>query len=241
MSDIFVSLEVLCYPGMGNPRASRHQVFLHFNAILEPCITQVNPIFSFLSLDGRRPPHPNPPIKNVGGLRLMSEWGRGSKISSPLMGEDKGEGEEYNGKKTQQFMEGEAPMKIHKIFGLILVGGGLLLGMNGTSISETVKDDHAVATFAGGCFWCMEGPFDELDGVISTTSGYTGGHTVNPTYEDVSAGGTGHAEAVQVTYDPQKISYRELLAVYWPNTDPRRRRTVLRSRRPVSSRDFLSQ
>ena len=128
----------------------------------------------------------------------------------------------YNEKKIQQFkfMEEETPMKVYQILVLLLVGGGLLLGMNGTSISETVKDDHAVATFAGGCFWCMEGPFDELDGVISTTSGYTGGHTVNPTYEDVSAGGTGHAEAVQVTYDPQKISYRELLAVYWPNTDP---------------------
>ena len=92
--------------------------------------------------------------------------------------------------------------------------------MNSPSISETAKGGQAIATFAGGCFWCMEGPFDELDGVLSTTSGYTGGQTVNPTYEEVSAGGTGHAEAVQVMYDPQKISYQELLAVYWPNTDP---------------------
>lgn len=111
-------------------------------------------------------------------------------------------------------------MKIYKIIFLVALGGGLLVGMNSPSISETAKGDYAVATFAGGCFWCMEGPFDKLDGVISTTSGYTGGHTADPTYEEVSAGGTGHTEAVQITYDPQKISYRELLAVYWPNTDP---------------------
>ena len=111
-------------------------------------------------------------------------------------------------------------MKVCKLFLLLVLGGGLLVGMNSPSISETAKGGQAIATFAGGCFWCMEGPFDELDGVISTTSGYTGGQTVNPTYEEVSAGGTGHAEAVQVVYDPQKISYQELLAVYWPNTDP---------------------
>ena len=111
-------------------------------------------------------------------------------------------------------------MKIYKLFLLLVLGGGLLVGMNSPSISETAKGGQVIATFAGGCFWCMEGPFDELDGVLSTTSGYTGGQTVNPTYEEVSAGGTGHAEAVQVMYDPQKISYQELLAVYWPNTDP---------------------
>jgi len=77
-----------------------------------------------------------------------------------------------------------------------------------------------VATFAGGCFWCMEKPFDELEGVISTTSGYTGGHTVDPTYEEVSSGRTGHAEAVQVTFDPDKISYAQLLEVFWRNIDP---------------------
>lgn len=78
----------------------------------------------------------------------------------------------------------------------------------------------ATATFAGGCFWCMEGPFDELDGVISTTSGYTGGTKVNPTYSEVSAGGTGHVEAVQVVYDPTKVSYETLLQVFWQNVDP---------------------
>ncbi|QWV97688.1 peptide-methionine (S)-S-oxide reductase MsrA [Geomonas nitrogeniifigens] len=76
------------------------------------------------------------------------------------------------------------------------------------------------ATFAGGCFWCMEHPFDELPGVVSVTSGYTGGQVKNPTYEQVSAGGTGHAESVQVVYDPAKISYEKLLNRYWHNIDP---------------------
>jgi peptide-methionine (S)-S-oxide reductase len=76
------------------------------------------------------------------------------------------------------------------------------------------------ATFAGGCFWCMEPPFDALDGVVSTTSGYTGGTLERPTYEQVSAGGTGHAEAVRVVYDPAKVSYARLLDVFWHNVDP---------------------
>jgi len=78
----------------------------------------------------------------------------------------------------------------------------------------------ARATFAGGCFWCMEPPFDELDGVISTTSGYIAGKTKNPTYEQVSTGTTGHTEALQVVYDPKKISYEKLLEVFWRNIDP---------------------
>ena len=78
----------------------------------------------------------------------------------------------------------------------------------------------AKAIFAGGCFWCMEPPFDKLAGVISTTSGYTGGQKKNPTYEEVSAGVTGHTEAVQVVYDPSKVSYRQLLEVFWKNIDP---------------------
>jgi peptide-methionine (S)-S-oxide reductase len=80
--------------------------------------------------------------------------------------------------------------------------------------------DRAIATFAGGCFWCMEPPFDKLDGVISTISGYIGGHQPNPTYEQVSAGRTGHAEAVQVAYDPAAVSYERLLEVFWHNVDP---------------------
>jgi peptide-methionine (S)-S-oxide reductase len=76
------------------------------------------------------------------------------------------------------------------------------------------------ATFAGGCFWCMEHPFDQLPGVVSVTSGYTGGHKKNPTYEEVSAGGTGHAESVQIVYDPAKVTYEKLLNTFWHNIDP---------------------
>lgn len=76
------------------------------------------------------------------------------------------------------------------------------------------------AIFAGGCFWCMEAPFDKLPGVVSVTAGYTGGEKKNPTYKEVSAGGTGHAEAVLIVYDPAKISYRSLLGVFWRNIDP---------------------
>jgi peptide-methionine (S)-S-oxide reductase len=86
--------------------------------------------------------------------------------------------------------------------------------------SQASDARYEKATFAGGCFWCMEPPFDELPGVISTTSGYTGGRTKNPTYEQVSSGGTGHAEAVEVVYDPSKITYARLLDVFWKNIDP---------------------
>jgi peptide-methionine (S)-S-oxide reductase len=78
----------------------------------------------------------------------------------------------------------------------------------------------ATATFAGGCFWCVEADFDKLDGVISTTSGYTGGTVANPTYQQVSGKGTGHAEAVEIVYDPSKISYKRLLEYYWHTIDP---------------------
>ena len=78
----------------------------------------------------------------------------------------------------------------------------------------------AKATFAGGCFWCMEGPFDQVPGVVSTTSGYTGGSVKRPSYEQVSTGTTGHAEAVQVLYDPAKVGYAQLLDVFWHNVDP---------------------
>ena len=86
--------------------------------------------------------------------------------------------------------------------------------------SAPASATEARATFGGGCFWCMEPPFDKLEGVISTTSGYTGGDRTNPSYEEVSAGGTGHVEVVQVVYDPSKISYEQLLEVYWRNIDP---------------------
>ena len=96
---------------------------------------------------------------------------------------------------------------------LVLVVFALSVGVAGAATLEK-------AIFAGGCFWCMEAPFDRLPGVVSVTSGYTGGHTKNPTYKEVSAGGTGHAEAIQVVYDPSKTSYSALLAVYWRNVDP---------------------
>jgi methionine-S-sulfoxide reductase len=93
------------------------------------------------------------------------------------------------------------------------------LGMAQDAKPAPASGEQALATFAGGCFWCMEPPYDRLDGVISTISGYTGGSKDNPTYREVSGGGTGHAEAVQVAYDPAKVSYEELLDVFWHNVD----------------------
>lgn len=99
------------------------------------------------------------------------------------------------------------------------------LGLFGGKEADMAKlpeptGSQQVATFAGGCFWCMEHPFDDLDGVIATTSGYTGGHTDNPTYEQVTSGDTGHAEAVQVLFDPDRISYGRLLEVFWRQINP---------------------
>lgn len=99
---------------------------------------------------------------------------------------------------------------------LFLVLGGLAHGAE----SSPGGTPLAKATFAGGCFWCMEPPYDELEGVTSTISGYTGGTKKNPTYEQVSAGTTGHTEAVEITYDPKKVSYEKLLDVFWRNIDP---------------------
>ncbi len=88
-----------------------------------------------------------------------------------------------------------------------------------TAAQAPMERQSATATFAGGCFWCMEPPFDKLEGVQSTTSGYIGGRTPNPTYEQVSAGGTGHTEAVQIVYDPTRVTYEKLLDVFWQNVD----------------------
>ena len=100
---------------------------------------------------------------------------------------------------------------------MALAAGAVVAEQDSTA---TTQNGEALATFAGGCFWCMEPPYDKLDGVSATISGYIGGSTADPTYEEVSAGGTGHAEAVQVTYDPAKVSYEELLEVFWRNVDP---------------------
>ena len=86
--------------------------------------------------------------------------------------------------------------------------------------NQSTSTEEAKATFGGGCFWCLEGPYDKLEGVLSTVSGYAGGHTSNPTYREVSSGRTGHTEVVQVTYDPSIISFQELLDVFWLNIDP---------------------
>ena len=84
----------------------------------------------------------------------------------------------------------------------------------------TIPPGHDYAIFAGGCFWCMEPPFDKIPGVKATISGYTGGNKVNPTYEEVSSGRTGHAESVEVIFDPKQVTYEKLLEVYWVNIDP---------------------
>ncbi len=86
--------------------------------------------------------------------------------------------------------------------------------------AQSAPPAMAKATFAGGCFWCVEADFDKLPGVLATTSGYIGGSVANPTYQQVSAHTTGHAEAVEIVYDPAKVSYEQLLAHYWRNIDP---------------------
>jgi peptide-methionine (S)-S-oxide reductase len=96
----------------------------------------------------------------------------------------------------------------------------LMVACTAVAQSTNQPANRAVATFAGGCFWCTEADFDKMPGVISTTSGYTGGRVANPSYTQVSAGGTGHAEAVEVVYDPHKVSYDELLSYYWHHVDP---------------------
>jgi peptide methionine sulfoxide reductase msrA/msrB len=94
----------------------------------------------------------------------------------------------------------------------------VLISMVPNNSYNEVKTEKA--TFAGGCFWCMERPFESLDGVIEVISGYTGGHKENPTYEEVSHGKTGHLEAVQIIYDPSRISYSQLLDIFWKQIDP---------------------
>ena len=115
-------------------------------------------------------------------------------------------------------------MKAAALLRIPLTVGLLALSLSGATDAGTTpatsQEGLEVATFAGGCFWCVEEAFDEVEGVVSTTSGYTGGHKKNPTYHEVSAGGTGHAEAVQVVYDPKKVSYSDLLEVFWHNIDP---------------------
>ena len=88
------------------------------------------------------------------------------------------------------------------------------------TLGASAQDKTAKAIFAGGCFWCVEADFDKVPGVISTISGYLNGKTKNPTYKEVSAGGSGHVEAVEIVYDPAKVTYAKLLDVFWRNIDP---------------------
>lgn len=101
---------------------------------------------------------------------------------------------------------------------LFFVGLGFTQEDEKRNVSKVVQNEKA--TFAGGCFWCMQSPFDELKGVLSTTVGYAGGDQKNPTYEEVSSGETGHAEAIEVIYDPDQVSYDKLLDIFWRNIDP---------------------
>ncbi|MFM8552218.1 MAG: peptide-methionine (S)-S-oxide reductase MsrA [Nitrospiraceae bacterium] len=104
----------------------------------------------------------------------------------------------------------------------LVLAGALLLGLavTATDAEQGSATQLAKATFAGGCFWCVEEAFQDVDGVASATSGYTGGQKANPTYDEVSAGGTGHAESVEILYDPSRIGYGKLLEVFWRNIDP---------------------
>jgi peptide-methionine (S)-S-oxide reductase len=111
-------------------------------------------------------------------------------------------------------------MKPHRVAALVGAMGLATVLATGLVQNAAAQTATAKATFAGGCFWCVEADFDKVPGVLSTVSGYTGGTVANPTYEQVSRKQTGHAEAVEITYDPAKVSYARLLEVYWRSIDP---------------------
>ena len=106
---------------------------------------------------------------------------------------------------------------MHKRLNLILI-----LTLMVVSVSQAQMNGYATAIFAGGCFWCMEADFEKLPGVVDVVSGYTGGKVENPSYEQVATGGTGHLEAVKLTYDPKVIDYPRLLDYFWRHIDPTR-------------------
>ena len=101
-----------------------------------------------------------------------------------------------------------------------LIAASMLAATASHTAVAAADDDLAVATFAGGCFWCVESDFDKVPGVVETISGYTGGTVANPDYKQVTKGGTGHREAVQIRYDPTQVSYERLLHVFWRSVDP---------------------
>ena len=100
------------------------------------------------------------------------------------------------------------------------IAAAVLAATATSSVLAATDDELATATFAGGCFWCVESDFDAVPGVVETISGYTGGTADNPTYKQVTAGGTGHREAVQIRYDPKQVSYERLLHIFWRSVDP---------------------
>jgi peptide-methionine (S)-S-oxide reductase len=119
-------------------------------------------------------------------------------------------------------MQKDQSMHIVRRFGYTCVALLVLLSASTNSATgqATGSGNPAKATFAGGCFWCMEEAFEEVPGVVSVTSGYIGGQVANPSYEQVSAGKTGHAEAIEVLYDPARVTYSKLLEAFWHNIDP---------------------
>ena len=104
--------------------------------------------------------------------------------------------------------------------GISIIAASMLAAAASHTAVAASDDDLAVATFAGGCFWCVESDFDKVPGVVETISGYTGGTVANPDYKQVTAGGTGHREAVQIRYDPKQVSYERLLHIFWRSVDP---------------------
>jgi peptide-methionine (S)-S-oxide reductase len=130
---------------------------------------------------------------------------------------------------------------LHALLMLMSIASSQAFGTRPASAPASLPSGAVTAIFAGGCFWCVEADFEKLPGVLAAESGYTGGRTVNPTYGQVSAGGTGHAEAVRITYDPSKVSYpaaAALLAQYRPDGQGQ---AILRCRQPIPHRDFLSE
>jgi peptide-methionine (S)-S-oxide reductase len=129
-----------------------------------------------------------------------------------LGGDNRGPDEEIMAMRTGRYLSG------------FLAAAGLFAWLCAAAMTAApparAADGSAIATFAGGCFWCMQPPYDGLEGVIKTTVGYTGGTKANPSYEEVSSGSTGHAESVEVVYDPAKVSYAKLLDIFWHNIDP---------------------
>lgn len=117
-----------------------------------------------------------------------------------------------------------------------LLGAAAVGTAQSMNTPATPTNHTELATFGGGCFWCMEALFQTVDGIISVTSGYAGGHVKNPTYKDVCSGRTGHAEVIQIEFDPRKISYPELLEVFWEAHDP----TTLNRQGPDAGTQYRS-